>query len=232
MSEHHGVVYTKDWVVGLILDIAGYTTEKRLWDAIVVEPSCGHGSFLKEIVHRLLITAQRDHMLDKETLMKCVNSFDLDAESVSICREIAAEELCVFGVSKSDAIEIAEEWIKCDDYLLHDTIPADYVIGNPPYLRASDIPADSREKYVSQLSTMTKGCDIFVGFFQKGLESLRNTNGVLCYICADRWMQNQYGRNLRGLISDKYHIDTFIRMHDVDAFETEVSAYPAITPKP
>ena len=145
MSEHHGVVYTKDWVVGLILDIAGYTTEKILWDAIVVEPSCGHGSFLK----------------------------------VSICREIAAEELCVFGVSKSDAIEIAEEWIKCDDYLLHDTIPADYVIGNPPYLRASDIPADSREKYVSQLSTMTKGCDIFVGFFQKGLESLRNTNGVL-----------------------------------------------------
>lgn len=229
MSEHHGVVYTKDWVVGLILDIAGYTNEKRLWDAIVVEPSCGHGSFLKEIVHRLLITAQRDHMLDKETLMKCVNSFDLDAESVSICREIAAEELCVFGVSKFDANEIAEEWIKCDDYLLHDTIPADYVIGNPPYLRASDIPADSREKYVSQLSTMTKGCDIFVGFFQKGLESLRNTNGVLCYICADRWMQNQYGRNLRGLISDKYHIDTFIRMHDVDAFETEVSAYPAIT---
>ena len=75
MSEHHGVVYTKDWVVGLILDIAGYTTEKRLWETIIVEPSCGQGSFLKEIVHRLLITAQRDHTLDKETLIKCVNSF-------------------------------------------------------------------------------------------------------------------------------------------------------------
>ena len=42
------------------------------------------------------------------------------------------------------------------------------------------------------------------------------------------WMQNQYGKKLRGLISKNYHLDTIVRMHGIDAFETEVSAYPSI----
>lgn len=229
MSEHPGVVYTREWVVNLILDIAGYTNDNALWQKVIVEPSCGHGSFIKEIVNRLLKTAQRDNVLDKAHLKKCIKGFDLDNDSVEMCRSIVKEELMQYGLSQEDALELSYEWIVCDDYLLHKTVPADYVIGNPPYVRATEIPTESRNKYVSLLSTMTKGCDLFVGFFQKGLESLRNKDGVLCYICADRWLQNQYGRNLRGLISDNYHIDTLIRMHDVDAFESEVSAYPAIT---
>lgn len=52
MSEYQGVVYTKSWVVNLILDIAGYTVDKPLWNKTIVEPSCGQGSFLREIISR------------------------------------------------------------------------------------------------------------------------------------------------------------------------------------
>ena len=53
--------------------------------------------------------------------------------------------------------------------------------------------------------------------------------GRLAFICADRWMHNQYGERLRALVASEYAVDTVVAMHDVDAFEDTVSAYPAIT---
>ena len=69
--------------------------------------------------------------------------------------------------------------------------------------------------------------DIYVGFIERGLDLLK-VGGALGFICADRWMKNQYGRALRQLISESYAVDTVLTMHDVDAFEEEVSAYPAV----
>jgi hypothetical protein len=70
--------------------------------------------------------------------------------------------------------------------------------------------------------------DIFVGFIERGLRMLR-PDGVLGFIVADRWMHNQYGADLRRFIASGYSVDTVLSMHDVDAFEAQVSAYPAIT---
>jgi len=54
-------------------------------------------------------------------------------------------------------------------------------------------------------------------------------DGTLGYICADRWMRNQYGSALRKLVASWFSVDAVITMHDVDAFDSAVSAYPAIT---
>lgn len=54
-------------------------------------------------------------------------------------------------------------------------------------------------------------------------------DGVLGFIVADRWMHNQYGHELRKLIARHFSMDAVVAMHDVDAFEEQVSAYPAIT---
>ena len=42
-------------------------------------------------------------------------------------------------------------------------------------------------------------------------------------------MRNQYGTDLRELVARDYAVEHVWTMHDVDAFETQVSAYPAIT---
>jgi hypothetical protein len=41
-------------------------------------------------------------------------------------------------------------------------------------------------------------------------------------------MHNQYGADLRQLITERACVDAIISMHEVDAFEDKVSAYPAI----
>lgn len=76
--------------------------------------------------------------------------------------------------------------------------------------------------------TMRGRADVYVGFIERGLELLK-PGGALSFICADRWMRNRYGADLREVITSRYAVDTVIAMHDVDAFEDEVSAYPAMT---
>lgn len=50
-----GTVYTKAEIVSLILDLVGYLPHrKRLLDWRMLEPSCGDGAFLREIVARLV----------------------------------------------------------------------------------------------------------------------------------------------------------------------------------
>ncbi|MDP2233428.1 MAG: TaqI-like C-terminal specificity domain-containing protein, partial [Actinomycetota bacterium] len=51
----------------------------------------------------------------------------------------------------------------------------------------------------------------------------------LCFICADRWMRNGYGKKLRRLVTEEYNVRAVYEMHGVDAFAEEVSAYPAVT---
>ena len=84
------------------------------------------------------------------------------------------------------------------------------------------------QAYRRACQTMTGRSDIYVGFFERALCALR-PGGRIGFICADRWMRNQYGRHLREFIADKFSLDVSITMHDVDAFEAQVSAYPAIT---
>ncbi len=227
MSNRNGVVYTKEWVVNLILDLIGFVPSKPLWQMRAVEPSCGEGSFLKGMVDRIIESAQKAGAFKPELLRECVLSYDLDPLSVAASRSIVSDALIEAGMDSESALSLATQWVRCEDYLLAADCKIDFVIGNPPYLRSTDIPPHKRTEYCKRYDTMTMGCDVYVAFIERGLSSL-NENGRLCFICADRWLQNQYGKLLRGYVSDRHHIAAIIKMHDVDAFESQVSAYPAI----
>ena len=134
------------------------------------------------------------------------------------------------GVEIDEASVIAGKTVHCADFLLRrqDILTADFVVGNPPYIRLEDVPAARGRAYRRACPTMRSRSDIFVGFIETGLRMLR-PNGVLGFIVADRWMHNQYGADLRKLVDEAFAVDTVISMHDVDAFEERVSAYPAVT---
>lgn len=57
--EIKGVVYTKRWVVELLLDLAGYRSNNNLVDAVAVEPAAGDGAFLVPMVERLVQSCRR-----------------------------------------------------------------------------------------------------------------------------------------------------------------------------
>lgn len=55
----YGEVFTRPWVVELILDLSGYTPERDLAQLVAVEPSCGSGALLGPMVRRLCESLRR-----------------------------------------------------------------------------------------------------------------------------------------------------------------------------
>ena len=98
----------------------------------------------------------------------------------------------------------------------------------PPYIRIEDLPKPLQAEYRKLWRSMRGRADVYVGFIERMLRMLV-VGGRVGVICADRWMRNEYGENLRKIIAAEYAVDAVWSMHHVDAFESEVAAYPAIT---
>lgn len=224
----YGEVFTRRWVVELILDLVGYMPDSDLGSRTLIEPSCGTGAFLVPIVERLLTSSAR-HGRDIDSLGPAIRAFDVLDVNAQRARKTIADLLKSRGVGVIQSEALASEWVTTDDFLLsrHVQDGADFVVGNPPYIRIENVPRHTMVAYRRLLHTMRGRADIYVGFIERGLSLLR-PGGALAFICADRWMRNQYGADLRQLISSRYAVDTIISMHEVDAFEDDVSAYPAI----
>lgn len=226
MQDRAGVVYTRRWVVDMILDAVGYTPDRNLAALKILEPSCGNGAFLGAIVERLCQSVDRNG--DRETdLDGCILAVDIDPESIEGCRRIISDILTVRGFDDASVERLSSSWLRREDFILSEPGSFDFVVGNPPYISSDEIPEERRHQYCDALDSYSMGTDIYVGFIEKGLRCLNGT-GKLCYICADRWMQNRYGMELRSFISASYGMELVCRMHGVDAFDSDVSAYPAV----
>ena len=228
----HGEVFTRRWVVDLILDLVGYRPTDDLGATVIVEPACGTGAFLVPIVDRLAEACRR-HGRSMADMGSAVHGFDVVDRNVELARESVRVRLLELGQPADTATKLSTEWVAHEDFLLGDrtlggSVQADFVVGNPPYVRLEDVPTELSKAYRSECSTMRGRADIYVGFFEKGL-SMLSPGGRLAFICADRWMRNRYGERLRALVVSHFAVDTVVAMHDVDAFEDSVSAYPAIT---
>jgi len=224
----YGEVFTRRWVVDFILDLVGYTPDRDLGSLTIVEPSCGTAAFLGPIVDRLIKSA-RDHGRPLASLTQAVRAYDLLDANASLARKVISLKLQDAGLDQEPADGLAIAWVATGDFLLHPHQPqsADFVVGNPPYIRLESVTDRRMHAYRVLCPTMRGRADIYIGFYEMGLSLLR-ANGVLGFICADRWMRNQYGADLRELVSSRYAVDTVISMHDVDAFEDDVAAYPAV----
>lgn len=224
----HGEVFTRRWVVDFILDALGYTAEVDLSQLKIVEPACGAGAFLGAIAARISASCRTRGRAIADA-MGSVRAFDLLERNVERSRLLVEEQLVGDGWEPAAARSVAAAWVRRGDYLLQEgEHSADFVVGNPPYIRLEDVPSDRMNAYRSVCSTMGGRADIYIGFYEVALRSL-NADGKLGFICADRWMRNQYGRNLRQLVTRRFSMDLALIMHEVDAFQDQVAAYPAIT---
>jgi hypothetical protein len=137
-TQNYGEVFTRRWVVDVLLDLTSYTTDRDLTVLRLVEPSCGTGAFLGPAVERL-ITSAITHGRDLATLDECICAFDLQPEHVEASRGVCRELLKRAGASNDVATRLAEQWVRHDDFLLSgvgllarsEVPPADVIVGNP-----------------------------------------------------------------------------------------------------
>jgi hypothetical protein len=227
--EKRAAIYTKPWIVELILDMAGYDVATDLAAKFAVEPAAGEGAFLIPMALRLLESAR----LKGRSPLECRHSllaYEVDRKSAVVAREAVMRALVEAEVSELEARTLSSVWVRVGDYLMESGgLPrAEFVVGNPPYVRLEDVPQDLAGDYRAAYPTMKGRADLYIAFFEAALRQLVD-GGVCAFICPDRWMLNHYGGELRRLVTSNYSVEAVVEMHDADAFVSEVSAYPAVT---
>ncbi len=196
---------------------------------MAIEPAGGQGAFAVRMAQRLVASCYRLGRPIADSAGSLV-VYELDTTSASAARAAISATLRSCGVTDETATVLVAAWLRTGDYLLdaQRLPPADFIMGNPPYVRLEEIDKNVAALYRARYATMTGRADLYVAFYEAALGQLA-PGGVCAFICADRWMLNQYGADLRRLVTDGYAVETVIEMHGAGAFEDEVLAYPAVT---
>ncbi|MDZ7856536.1 Eco57I restriction-modification methylase domain-containing protein [Sphaerotilus sp.] len=226
-TDARGAVYTRREVVEFMLDLAGYTPDRPLYRMKLLEPSFGSGEFLLAAARRLMASAASAY--PPEDLADCIRAVELHRDTFDRTKTRLSGLLSEFGLEAAERSRLLSTWLVCADFLLSPMPDRfDVVVGNPPYVRQELIPAALLAQYRLRYTTLYDRADLYVPFIERSL-SLLAERGQLAFICANRWTKNQYGRPLRAMVAEGFHLRAYVDMVDTPAFDAEVIAYPAIT---
>ncbi|ESW95649.1 hypothetical protein X769_28265 [Mesorhizobium sp. LSJC268A00] len=231
IHEHCGV-FTRPEVACGILDLIGWTADADLAGRRLLEPSCGDGSFLVPAAERLLESARRRCALHEAELSDSILAFEFDAETAERARNRLRDLLEAAGLAPDTAGRIALRWVRSEDFLLAaDLGTFTHVVGNPPYMRWSKLPAVLRIAYQGKLPSHAARGDLCLAFVWRAVELSAPNGGRVAFLCADRWLRCAYGEAARGELAKSVRLATHLEVHKVPVFlgTRKVGAYAAIT---
>jgi adenine-specific DNA-methyltransferase len=106
-----------------------------------------------------------------------------------------------------------------------DFVGFDVVIGNPPYIRRTDISEIYKESFEKNYVAATKQYDLYLLFIELGMNLLKQ-KGKLTFI-NPMFFVNESGYGIRKLLLEKYDILNVLNLSSHNIFE-EASTYPCV----
>ena len=192
VTKTHGRIYTPDYIVYNIFDLAGYRGQKIL-KKHVIDNSCGDGAFLTLIVKEYcleFLKQSQDLNLLKEELETYIHGIELDELEADKCKENMKNIALQYGVSFNPDV-LATNTLDVHKY----DGKMDYVLGNPPYVRVHNL-GESYSQIKSFKFAESGMTDLYITFYEVGLNML-NKDGVLSYIAPSSWFTSVAGGNMR-----------------------------------
>ena len=219
---------TPNEIINYMLDLLEYDGES-ISNKTIIDPACGTGTFIAQVTERYLNSISETTDIRKKLIEeKRIIGFDTKQSNVYVTKVVM---LCIlikrgFICGFEDVCVLMSELpVYCADFLQSD-LRADYIVGNPPYIRLQNLPEETREYIKENYMSATGRFDIYTCFMEKA-DSLLNSNGKLCLITSNKFLTTNYGQGIRRYLYEKGHVRKVIDLYDTKFFGAAV--LPAIT---
>lgn len=226
-SKWLGQVYTPQWIVCEILDGLNYQGAEILKKTIL-EPSCGQGAFLVEIVARYIDSAEKAGLSHSEIISDLetyIYGIEIDPLIYAECIE-KLNQLCLIRLGKPSIDWKIYQQDTLDvflDYLFF----FDYIVGNPPYIRIHNLPNITRHFIKKQFKFTTGTTDLYLVFFEMAFKMLKNT-GKLGFISPNSFLYNSSYKAFRATLQSNKSLISLTDFQSDKIFEG-FSTYTAIS---
>ena len=221
----------------------------------ILDPACGSGAFLIETFDQLHAVYESSNARleelrgerslfdpDRQILQHNLYGVDLNAEAIQICRL----SLWIKTAAHGKALTSLDHCIREGNSVVSD--PAvhpkafdwqaafpevfaqggfDVVVGNPPYLRQEWL-APFKPYWEKRYRSYHGVADIFVYFFEQGIEMLR-PGGQLAFITSGSWVRGNFGAPLRKHLAGKARMTSMVDFGEFQPFEDAEMIRPSIT---
>ncbi|WP_103618637.1 Eco57I restriction-modification methylase domain-containing protein [Campylobacter concisus] len=214
-----------------------YAYREWLLSLKILDPACGSGAFLNQALefliseHGTLDTYRKVYegeglgLYDIESTILENNLYGVDINADAV--EIARLSLWLRTAAKGRVLTDLSKNLVAANSLLE--FPFDFkfdvVIGNPPYVRQEAI--KEQKPALQKYKVYSGTADLFVYFYELGITHLKE-NGLLGFICSNKFFRASYGKNLRKFILENIQITHIIDFTGVKVFE-DASVDSAIT---
>lgn len=203
-------VYTEDFVIDQILEHIDWPSgSKRL-----IDTSCGAGG----VIARALTKALSERAFEDNVLPQVIEGWELHPAACAQAQSRVASVLIAFGRTSAAASRLATQIIHNRDFLTEaPTTPQfDFVIGNPPYLRAANVPQLLRDEYANHVPKYA-AADLAHAFLDRSHRALRK-GGKIGVVVADRVLLNSSAGALREALGTTLSIEHVERLDAASAF--------------
>ncbi|WP_241294367.1 Eco57I restriction-modification methylase domain-containing protein [Burkholderia stabilis] len=202
-------IYTASPVVDDLLKRLGWPDG----NGRLVDPSCGDGMFLARALAALL--AARPSGFDPRGQ---IEGWEIHPAACVDARSRVAAVLASHGWSPARAAMLANDMVHNRDFLTDGpTTPQwDIVAGNPPYLRAANVPDLLRNEYSRHVPDYARG-DMLHSFLERCSRTVRPA-GRIGLVTADRWMVNAGASRLRERLGQRLSLAHVERLSAETAF--------------
>ena len=217
-------------VAGRILNAVGWRADVDLSKLRLLEPAAGHGEFVVQAGKRVIASLRARRIEPTiRTLRPRIAAFELHADAASEASRRVRAVLREAGVRRSTAAACATAWIRNADFLLSEKPAAKYthVVGNPPYVRWSKIPARLKSIYEERLPRHVARGDLFIPFLDRSLDLLE-PGGKCGFLCSDRWLYMAFAERFRRDWLPWIDVHENDSVEPAQVFDRRVDAYPTI----
>ncbi len=223
----YGQVYTPSFIVTKILDEVGFTSTDILGKK-VLDPACGDGRFLVEVVRRILSMSPPDEI---EKNLACVYGWDIDENAVEECKRNLNRIVHPLGIRVEWNVTVKNALYQLPHlglFSIESPELFDFIVGNPPYIRIQHLKETDR-KFMQNYYEFCKvgSTDIYIAFFELAYRLL-SPNGVAGLITPNTFLYTETARHLREFFAKGGYIKKIYNYGDIQLFNN-VTTYSAIT---